>query len=102
MSFSWPSGCQNQGVGDLPAVPNGGKLLDITAICTDPFSAHDALFLLVAADATEQGKGQGTVQGVDDDVQLLPSVAWPDAGKVLYRVGYASGRMKRRNELLAA
>jgi uncharacterized protein YfaS (alpha-2-macroglobulin family) len=47
---------------------------------------ENALFLLVAADAAEQGKGQGTVEGMADDVQLLPSVAWPDAGKVLDRV----------------
>jgi uncharacterized protein YfaS (alpha-2-macroglobulin family) len=47
---------------------------------------ENALFLLVAADAAEQAKGQGTVEGVADDVQLLPSIAWPAVGKVLDRV----------------
>ena len=47
---------------------------------------ENALFLLVAADAAEQAKGQGTVEGMADDVRLLPSVAWPDAGKLLDRV----------------
>jgi hypothetical protein len=47
---------------------------------------ENALFLLVAADAAEQAKGQGTVEGVADSVQLLPAVAWPDVGKVLDRV----------------
>lgn len=47
---------------------------------------ENALFLLVAADAAEQARGKGTVEGMADDVQLLPSVAWPDAGKLLDRV----------------
>jgi uncharacterized protein YfaS (alpha-2-macroglobulin family) len=46
---------------------------------------ENALFLLVAADWSSQAQGQGSVEGLADDVHLLPSTALPGSGQAFER-----------------
>jgi uncharacterized protein YfaS (alpha-2-macroglobulin family) len=67
---------------DHPALPKLARALAEHRRASQFASTFEnALFLLVAADWSSHAQGQGSVEGLADDVQLLPSKVLPSAGQ---------------------